>query len=407
MKSPEEVRSEAKRRFANRCNDWLTQNLQCSGPQESHWPAEFSLGAPTEQEANSRLDDVRAWTVEWRALAGPGEVKWVERKWRNLGTQSVPERLIFQTPGELADFAGEQVRWSRMLGVGQKLLAQWPQLKSNIARWSHVLANLEDQDLARLFSMLRWIESHPESGLCVRQLPIAGMDTKWIELRTGIISGLLHEIRGHTGDLADFYGTCGLRPLPQYLHVRILDPQLRREIGELADLTAPVEQIGCWKLLPDVVIIVENVQTGLAFEDMPGTIVILGLGYSVDLLQKLPWLHTARCFYWGDLDTHGFAILNRARSYLPRLQSILMDEETLLDHKNLWVEEREQAAADVLPLLTGAEHAVYRGLKLNVWGQHVRLEQERISWSFVDLALRRGLGQNANTLPEPRRGAGS
>jgi hypothetical protein len=186
VKSPEEVRSEAKRRFANRYNDWLTQNLQCSEPQESHWPAEFSLGAPTEQEANSRLDDVRAWAAEWRAWDGPGEVKWVERKWRNLGTQSIPERLIFQTPGELADFAGEQARWGRMLKGSQHLLTHWPQLKSGIAHWSHVLANFEDDDLARLVSMLRWIESHPESGLYVRQLPIAGMHTKWLEQRTGI-----------------------------------------------------------------------------------------------------------------------------------------------------------------------------------------------------------------------------
>ena len=392
MKSPEEVRSEAKRRFANRYHDWLTHDLQCCEPQESPWPAEFSLGSPTEQEATSRLDDVRAWTEEWRAWAGPGEVRWVARKWRNLGTQSVPERLVFQTPAELADFAGERARWYKMLGLSQELHAQWPQLKSGIARWANVLANFADQDFARLVSMLRWIEGHPESGLYVRQLPIAGMHTKWIEQRTGIIASLLHEIRGNTGDPAEFYATCGLRPLPEYLHVRILDPQLRQQVGGLVDLMAPVDQIGCWKLIPNVVIIVENVQTGLAFDDMPGTVVILGLGYSVDLLQRLSWLNSARCLYWGDLDTHGFAILNRARSYLPGLQSTLMDKETLLYHRDLWVEEKEPAAAGVLPLLTDAEQAVYRGLKLNVWGQRVRLEQERISWSFVDLVLRRDLG---------------
>jgi hypothetical protein len=45
-----------------------------------------------------------------------------------------------------------------MLEVSQKLLTQWPQLKSGIAHWAHVLANLADQDFARLVSMLRWIE---------------------------------------------------------------------------------------------------------------------------------------------------------------------------------------------------------------------------------------------------------
>jgi len=40
------------------------------------------------------------------------------------------------------------------------------------------------------------------------------------------------------------------------------------------------------------------------------------LGYAVDVLGQLPWLQEAQCIYWGDIDTHGFAILNRARTYI-------------------------------------------------------------------------------------------
>jgi len=60
----------------------------------------------------------------------------------------------------------------------------------------------------------------------------------------------------------------------------------------------------------------------------------------------IKWIEDAHCIYWGDIDTHGFAILNRARSYLPRLKSLLMDEQTLLCHKALWVEEKQQHSAD-------------------------------------------------------------
>jgi hypothetical protein len=76
------------------------------------------------------------------------------------------------------------------------------------------------------------------------------------------------------------------------------------------------------------------------------------LGYGVDVLGRLPWLAKARSIYWGDVDTHGFAILNRARTYLPELESILMDEETLLSNKDLWGEEREQHSAESLALLS-------------------------------------------------------
>jgi hypothetical protein len=68
------------------------------------------------------------------------------------------------------------------------------------------------------------------------------------------------------------------------------------------------------------VFIVENLQTGLAMSDMPGAVVFMRLGYNVDVLARLPWLARARCIYWGDVDTHGFAILHGARSYIPELK---------------------------------------------------------------------------------------
>jgi len=37
----------------------------------------------------------------------------------------------------------------------------------------------------------------------------------------------------------------------------------------------------------------------------------------------------------------------------------------------------------VLPMLGAAEQEVYRGLKEQRWGVNVRLEQERIAWSYA------------------------
>lgn len=107
---------------------------------------------------------------------------------------------------------------------------------------------------------------------------------------------------------------------------------------------------------------------------------LIGQGYGIDGVVQIPWLQHTSCLYWGDLDTHGFAILNRARSYLPDLKSLLMDTETLLCYPSLWVTEKDQHAAPELPLLTPSEHEVYQGLKQQRWGSNVRLEQERIPW---------------------------
>lgn len=65
------------------------------------------------------------------------------------------------------------------------------------------------------------------------------------------------------------------------------------------------------------------------------------LGYALDLLSGIGWLADRQIQYWGDIDTHGFAMLDRLRAGFPQAQSLLMDRATLLDHQCLW--RREEA----------------------------------------------------------------
>ncbi|MDJ0808169.1 MAG: DUF2220 family protein, partial [Gammaproteobacteria bacterium] len=213
-------------------------------------------------------------------------------------------------------------------------------------------------------------------NLYPRQLPVSGLDSKWLEKRKGLLADLVDSVRGESVSEGDFFQRCGLKAPPQLIRLRILDDGLN-------EISAPWEQLAELDLPVSNVFIVENLQTGLAFDDQPGAVVIMQLGYGVDVLGRLPWVAKAHCVYWGDLDTHGFAILNRARSYLPELKSVLMDEATLRSHQDLWVEERDQHASETLPLLTDPEQAVYQSIKRNAWGQNIRLEQERIIWDVA------------------------
>jgi hypothetical protein len=232
--------------------------------------------------------------------------------------------------------------------------------------------------------MLKWIYANPDSNLYPRQIPVAGIDSKWLESHKKIVCELTVTIKGISN--TDFFKACGLKPPPQLIRMRILDPQLRNRIGGLYDISVPCEEAANLVIKPTRVFIVENLQTGLAFQDLPGSVVIMGLGYGVDVLEKFSWLHNMprssapQCIYWGDIDTHGFAILNRARKYLPALESILMDEATLLSHRPLCVEEKKQHPSGELPLLTNNEQKIFSSLKGNVWGHNIRLEQERVCW---------------------------
>jgi hypothetical protein len=207
------------------------------------------------------------------------------------------------------------------------------------------------------------------------------MDTKWLEARTPLLADLVAALQADEAEVSGFHQRCGLKETPHIVRLRLLDPSLRERVGGLGDIAAPISEIAALRLPISRAYIVENVQTGLCFGDRSGCIVFMGLGYGVSALGRLPWLADAECIYWGDLDTHGFAILNRLRSCLPKAVSALMDESTLLRNRNLWGEEEKQVSALSLPLLTVDEQTVYQGLKQQRWGPNVRLEQERIAWN--------------------------
>jgi len=104
-------------------------------------------------------------------------------------------------------------------------------------------------------------------------------------------------------------------------------------------------------------------------------------------LAHIPWIRNNDIWYWGDIDTHGFAILDQVRSILPQTNSFLMDSETLIAHRDQWVSESIQERR-ALDRLTPSESDVYRGLAENRWATNLRLEQERIRYSCIaDSAL--------------------
>ena len=176
----------------------------------------------------------------------------------------------------------------------------------------------------------------------------------------------------------------GLRAKPAMVRFRVLDERLH--IGGLTDLTVPVAELATLRLPLAQVFVTENEVNGLAFPDLPRSLVVFGLGYGVDLLFEVPWLKEARMHYWGDIDTHGFAMLNRLRTVYPQARSLLMDRETLLGHKRLWVREHKPHRG-VLGHLTAAEQALYQDLQGDRLGTRVRLEQERVSYSRVKESL--------------------
>jgi hypothetical protein len=218
-------------------------------------------------------------------------------------------------------------------------------------------------------------------------LDIRGIDTKFIEQRKGLLTELLNIIlpeSGIEGNASSFEQRYGLQVKPFLVRCRLLDHE--RYLQGISDMMLPLEQFAAWNPSVARVFITENEINGLCFPPVKDGLVIFKLGYGVDVLRDTAWLREKEIHYWGDIDTHGFAMLDQVRSFLPRTRSLLMDETTLLAHRDLWCRE-EKPFLGQLTRLTADEYRLFCQLQGNVWAPGVRLEQERIAFACVQNAV--------------------
>ncbi|MGR4872226.1 DUF3322 domain-containing protein [Variovorax sp. LARHSF232] len=426
LESPATVFAEMTRRINARFGLWL---LQVAGVPEgsepfgdaldaSTWPVRVALGSLKERDVLESMDVVAKWVREWHeaqsTLPNGITLVWETRQWARLGEQRIPAHIVIDAPGALAEWVNRGSQWTQACFRRDALLRRFAKLRSSPVCRRHlpVFVDWADEDVERLHTLLEWFDANPRSGLYLRQLPVPSIDTKWIEPRKVVVRDFLLAAKGQllTAASQDFHEVCGLRKPSAKLRLRILCPKLRASLAGLCDIEAPVEEVARMSLPARSVIIVENLETGLALPDFEGTVAFMRLGYAVSELARIPWLgpdHLGgtvdqgaipRLIYWGDLDTHGFAILSRARDIFSRLQSILMDEATFSGGQSLWVTELTPNRAEVLPHLTPSEMNVYVGLRSNRWGVSLRLEQERLSWPRCLRALQEALEVNLEPL---------
>lgn len=168
-----------------------------------------------------------------------------------------------------------------------------------------------------------------------------------------------------------------IRAEPERWRIRILDDRLW--ISRLSDITAPVDQLATLDLAAQNVLIVENLISLLTLPAMPQTVAVFGKGTAVTGLARVPWIHTANVYYWGDLDTHGFRILHSLRVAGIVTGSLLMDLPTLEAFADLWVTESKPFQGE-LEFLTLKERAAFDCLREH---RGTRLEQECIDWAYV------------------------
>ncbi|MEE4639392.1 MAG: Wadjet anti-phage system protein JetD domain-containing protein [Wenzhouxiangella sp.] len=364
--------------------------------QASMFPLPLKLRKADSRDMSEHFDALREWVAELvehsRERRGHGyEIEWRTVNHRTRGSNRLPRAIVIPSAEDALGLIGKTAEAHRFDQLSAELLKPFPALRTWLIRRPLEAIN-RAQEWPQLLAILHYFRAHPRPGRYLRQLDIPGVDTKFIESRRGLISELLdavlpaQAVDSSTTGVAGFNRRYGLASRPVMVRFRILDPTLA--LKGLTDLAVPAEEFAALDLDVEQVFITENEINGLAFPAHPRAIVVFGLGYGLDRLAGMAWLARARCWYWGDIDTHGFAILNRLRAHLPAARSFLMDRATLDAHRELWgCEPEDRRFRGELPRLDSSEQSLYQALRNDVLAPCLRLEQERVRFAWLKAFL--------------------
>lgn len=353
------------------------------------WPLRLTLKTPTAADVSDRFDSVREWA---RNLADTPHVRMDWREWnhRVQGTQRLPSAAWVDTLPDALAMLGKARLAERFQQLWEQTQATQPALLPWLLKRPLQALELSDR-WSRLLAVVAWLQSHPRPGVYLRQVDIPGVDTKFIEANRGVLTEWLDlalpsdAIDVAATGVSQFNRRYGFLDKPLRIRFRLLDSSLPQMPGchGFSDITLDADSFAKLTLPLERVFVTENETNFLAFPPVEKAIVVFGAGYGWDALAHATWLNRCRVHYWGDIDTHGFAILDRLRSHYPHVVSFLMDRETLMAHREHWGEEPEPLE-QALTRLTAEEAALYGELRSGSFLQpKLRLEQERVGFQWL------------------------
>ena len=355
--------------------------------QEELFPLKIPLRKVTQQAIKKHYGQIIASIKVLERSSLPCEYKTF--RFPSIGEQRLPVAVLFSERGSYLKIIGKESSFEHFCSEYDTITSMFPALK-DLLQHKPLLVEQESGKWERLLAICHFFLTHPRPGLYIRELAIAGVDTKFVESNKKTIDLLLIQLldkRSYDSIIGGFqnYGferKYGLRyPQPQ-IRFRILDPDLH--LCGLSDLALPIEDFATLNLRTKHIFIIENKVTFLSFPPLPESIAIFGSGYGVSYLAVAEWLNTGQIYYWGDIDTHGFAILSRFRSHFENVSSLLMDDATAEKYANLSVEEPKSSRFEGrLEYLSDAERDCFEKLKRGEYGEYYRLEQERIPFEYV------------------------
>ena len=370
-------------RYRRHAREWLSQ-AAAGLPFKVH---SFPI-AMSKREAAADVAAYGAWEAAWRSIGDAGlRVQWEPVAWRDLGRNERPARLqVLSLRAAFSLMPQGQSLGKAFLAALQRTTFLCQAGQEDIATAClaepRFLLEATNAEFERLVAVVTWLKTHERANCYIREIPVEGVDTKWLENNRALVARLMTNILRLekplvASEVATRWNLLSPPALIRVRHAHRLVSGLPADA--LAALPLSVLSNGCVKR----VAVVENLQTGLSLQVPEDVLIVSGMGAAVKALASVAWARRAQVAYMGDLDQHGLAILAELRRALPQTESVLMNLATLHRWQALAVQDPTEALRKPLAGLEPAELALFDLLQ----AQRLRLEQERLPIADINQAF--------------------
>ena len=362
------------------------------------FPRRLIFKTPDSKALTNEFDAVRCWIAETQKLSG-FRVVYKTVRHRVIGENSLPSEVWVDTPETAIALLNKQqeiMAFSELISQTQQ---RAPELITWISQYPHKALSLAEI-WPKLVDFTLWRKQHNNPNIYLRQVSLPGIDSKFIEQQRSILASLLdlslpaEQIDSEMTGTRQFEQRYGFRSKPERIRFRLLDSKLAMWPDADNDISVSASDFQALYQQPQFsrhinrVLVTENEINFLAFPPQKNSLLIFGAGYGFEALAQADWLSRVEINYWGDIDTHGFAILDQLRSKFPHVRSLMMDEITLMTHREFWGREDTQKTGQLHRLMAD-EQKLYQDLLANTYQSHLRLEQERVHFEHLIAALSR------------------
>ena len=379
MISPDEVRQKAERWWPEVLKAWLVGTLESLFPK-----AIPQIGLTKAADKLARFAAIQqeqdALRRASKEIIGYGYVlDWTVEGGRYVGQNAYITGITLETLDDFLQLIDRKPAFHRFVTLAEQTRQSVPELEPWLHR--HPLRLLENaDDWPQWLAICRFFrDAYEPDRYYVRQLPLP-VHTKFLEERHSLLLSLMEVVRPLLlrPEQKDWRKRLGLLVPEPMIRIRALDDAFRLA-GQHDDFGLPLSAFARHIQPASQVVICENLLNFLTFPPMTNAVAIWsGGGFRIECLADVPWLREKQILYWGDLDAHGFQILNQCRRLFPKTQALLMDQATFDAHVDL-VSQGEKTPVVSLPFLTDEEHVLFDLLKRNQW----RIEQERLDEEWV------------------------